>query len=236
MTARLLPPPDLLPIRDLVLHARRNLTRGLILSGLGHLVVLAAFVTLQHREPMLRTVPGTVTLVPRPPMFTPPASRAPQSRRSIPELALPVLVPTTVPIVAPPLDLPVLEGVGDLLKGHVTGSPPTETGTPAGQEASLVDPPEGSFVYFDEAPVPLRRVEPEYPAWARENGIAGTVLLHVLVGQDGRVRTVSVIRGVTGLTEEAREALLRWTFRPATAYGRPVAVWVEIPVQFRLGG
>jgi protein TonB len=62
------------------------------------------------------------------------------------------------------------------------------------------------------------------------------VLLHVLVGQDGRVRTVSVIRGVTGLTEEAREALLRWTFRPATAYGRPVAVWVEIPVQFRLGG
>jgi len=108
MTARLLPPPDLLPIRDLVLHARRNLTRGLILSGLGHLVVLAAFVTLQHREPMLRTVPGTVTLVPRPPMFTPPAPRAPDRGQTIPDLAHPILVPTTVPSVAPPLDLPEL--------------------------------------------------------------------------------------------------------------------------------
>jgi periplasmic protein TonB len=235
MTARILPPSDLIPIRDLVLHARRNLTRGLILSGLAHLVVLAAFVTLQHREPMLRTVPGTVNLVPNPPTFTPPP-RVPHRGQTIPDVAHPILVPTTVPIVAPPLELPVPEGVGDLREGPMAGSPGTDTQVPAGQEPWSLDPPEGSFVYFDETPVPLRRVQPEYPAWARENGIAGTVLLHVLVGQDGRVRAVSVIRGVTGLTEEAREALRRWTFRPATAYGRPVAVWVEIPVQFRLGG
>jgi outer membrane biosynthesis protein TonB len=49
------------------------------------------------------------------------------------------------------------------------------------------------------------------------------------------VRRVSVVRGVTGLTEAAQEALLRWIFRPARANGQPVMVWVEIPVSFRLG-
>lgn len=236
MTARILPPPDLLPIRDLVAHARRNLTRGLILSGLAHAVLLAAFLSLQQHEPVLRSIPGTVSLVPNPPVFAPPAPRVPSTPPSVPDPARGIVVPTDIPpAVEIPIDVPVPGAVPGPARDRVQGGAATGADGPAALRESA-DPPEGSYVYFDEEPVPLRRVEPEYPTWARENGISGTVLLHVLVGQDGRVRAISVIRGVTGLTEGAREALWRWTFRPATASGRPVAVWVEIPVQFRLGG
>lgn len=92
-----------------------------------------------------------------------------------------------------------------------------------------------AFVYFDEAPVPIHRPDPEYPGWARDNGITGKVLLRVLVDQQGNVRRVAVVRGVEGLTEAAQDALRAWRFRPATNRGRPVAVWVDIPVTFRLG-
>ena len=60
-------------------------------------------------------------------------------------------------------------------------------------------------------------------------------MLRVLADRQGSVRRVSVARGVEGLNEAAGDALRRWMFRPARANGSPVAVWVEIPVEFRLG-
>ena len=167
-------------------------------------------------------------------MLTPPVTAPPSGGPSALD-PRGIVTPTSLPQVVLPTNLP-FRGV-DVRSAAVPGSDgaPNTEGTTAG-EAPAADPAEGAFVLFDEAPVPLQRVQPEYPTWARENGIAGTVLLHVLVGQDGRVRRMSVIRGVTGLNEAAQEALRRWTFRPATANGRPLAVWVEIPVEFRLGG
>ena len=236
MTARTVPPPDLglPPLRDLVVHARRNLTTGLALSALAHLTLLGALLASRRPELAPRTVPGMVEIVPRIPMVTPPVTAPPSGATSVLD-PRGIVTPTDLPPVVPPTDLP-FRGV-DVRSAGVPGSDvgPRTEGPTAG-EAPAVDPAEGAFVPCDEAPVPLQRVQPEYPTWARDNGISGTVLLHVLVGQDGRVRRMSVIRGVTGLNEAAQEALRRWTFRPATANGRPRAVWVEIPVEFRLGG
>jgi TonB family protein len=235
MNALTLPPhgSNAGPIRDLVMHARANLTRGLLLSALAHIAILATIILLQHREPALRLVEGTVSLIPNPPVVTPPHERprgeipnAPQSEGIWdPKPEVPKDLPQGL-LDMPPVDVP-RGGVGP-------GSVREGVELPAMVEQA--DPAEDVFVYFDQEPVPIRHPDPEYPAWARENGISGTVLLHVLVGLDGRVRRVNVIRGVRGLSEAAQEALHRWTFRPAMANGRPVKVWVEIPVQFRLGG
>jgi protein TonB len=59
-----------------------------------------------------------------------------------------------------------------------------------------------------------------------------TVTTHVLVGIDGRVKGVKVIKGAAGLNELAIDALKQWTFKPALSNGKPVAVWVEVPVNF----
>jgi TonB family protein len=95
-------------------------------------------------------------------------------------------------------------------------------------------PADSDSVYYDEPPVVTSRVEPTYPIYAREAGIQGEVLLHVLVGWDGRVRNIKVIRGVVGLNDSAMEAMRKWTFKPAVSNKKPVAVWIEIPIQFRL--
>jgi TonB family protein len=60
------------------------------------------------------------------------------------------------------------------------------------------------------------------------------VVLHALIGADGRVRRITVIRGNPALSESAAETLRHWTFRPAKSSHQPVAVWIEVPFLFRL--
>jgi protein TonB len=60
------------------------------------------------------------------------------------------------------------------------------------------------------------------------------VLLRVLIGSEGTVRNVVVLSGPRLLSENAQEGLYRWRFRPARVMGKPVSVWVEVPVVYVL--
>ena len=93
-------------------------------------------------------------------------------------------------------------------------------------------PLEGEFVYYEDPPRPIKQALPQYPIYAREAGIEGTVVLHILVGRDGRVKNVKIARGVSGLNEAAMHAAKQWIFSPALSNNRPVAVWIESRVQF----
>ena len=85
------------------------------------------------------------------------------------------------------------------------------------------------------APIPIRRVEPEYSEEARKARAMGSVLVLVDVGPDGRVHNVRVARGFgLGLDEKAVEAVSQWVFRPGTKDGRPVTVGAQIEVAFHL--
>jgi protein TonB len=101
--------------------------------------------------------------------------------------------------------------------------------------ASMDDlPSEGEFVYYEDEPVPVTAPTPAYPEFARDAGITGKVILHVLVGKDGRVKNVKVKQSVTGLDQAAKDAVQKWVFKPALSNNKPVAVWVEVPMDFRL--
>jgi len=89
-------------------------------------------------------------------------------------------------------------------------------------------------VYVDELPEALVRVPPEYPDLAREAGVSGTVMVQALVGRDGTVRDTRVVKSIPMLDAVAVRAVRQWTFKPARAEGKPVAVWVGIPVKFSL--
>ena len=75
---------------------------------------------------------------------------------------------------------------------------------------------------------------PEYPAIARSAMVEGTVLLHVLVGKDGKVRQVRVDSGPDMLREAAVACAKSAMFNPAIFNGKPVEVWVAFPVTFHL--
>lgn len=94
-------------------------------------------------------------------------------------------------------------------------------------------PAENEFVYYEEAPVAISQVDPVPPEGPRSTDAQYEVLLHVLVGKDGRVKDVKVLRGMGDLNEAAVEAVKKWVFRPALSNNKPVAVWIEIPIQFR---
>ena len=87
---------------------------------------------------------------------------------------------------------------------------------------------------YDEPPVPVTTVQPVYPEFAKEAQISGTVVLHLLVGKDGRVGKVIVARGITGLNDAAIDAVRHWVFKPALKDQAPVESWYESDLDFEL--
>jgi len=75
-----------------------------------------------------------------------------------------------------------------------------------------------------------------YPAESRAASEQGTVALLVYVLEDGRVADVEVktSSGYPALDASAVQAALTWRLQPAFSNGRPVEVWAEFAVTFRL--
>jgi len=85
------------------------------------------------------------------------------------------------------------------------------------------------------APRALNTPDPEYSEEARKAKYQGTVVLWLIVDQNGRPRDVKVARSLgMGLDEKAIEAVRKWTFEPAQKDGKPVAVQINVEVNFRL--
>jgi TonB family protein len=77
-----------------------------------------------------------------------------------------------------------------------------------------------------------RRVR--YPDVARRNGIEGTVVVRVLVGKDGRVRRTMIESGnIAEMNDAAVEAIKGTMFTPALQDGKPIDIWIQIPVMFK---
>src|SRR5690242_7989276 len=86
----------------------------------------------------------------------------------------------------------------------------------------------------DTRPVRLSGPMPRYTEAARAESIQGSVTLRVLVGEDGNVTAVRVIRGLPdGLNEQAIAAARLTKFKPAMKDGKPVAYWVALEMKDR---
>ena len=77
-----------------------------------------------------------------------------------------------------------------------------------------------------------------YPPMAAENNIQGKVIVQFVVGKDGKVGEVKVVRSVDkDLDREAvRVCKMLPKFTPGRQNGQPVSVWYTLPVQFKLQG
>lgn len=85
------------------------------------------------------------------------------------------------------------------------------------------------------APRAIYDPEPQYTDEARKAKYEGVVLLSLIVDPYGRPRDVRVARSLgMGLDEKAVEAVRQWKFAPAMKDGQPVAVLVNVEVNFRL--
>lgn len=85
------------------------------------------------------------------------------------------------------------------------------------------------------APRVIYRVEPEFSDEARRAKYQGTVLLRVIIGVDGKIHDVQVVRSLgMGLDEKAVEAARQWRFEPGQKDGKAVPVDVTMEIRFQL--
>jgi periplasmic protein TonB len=81
----------------------------------------------------------------------------------------------------------------------------------------------------------LYKVEPEYSEEARKAKFQGTVTLSVVVDEKGNPRDIKITRPLgLGLDQKAIEAVEKWKFSPGKKDGKPVPVYAQIEVNFRL--
>jgi protein TonB len=190
------------------------------------------------------------------PARVPPTPIAPVVRTPLPEPAPPPLAAEPLPVlVAPILTAPadgrdrvgVFAPVPAVAESHGPGQG-GGTGSGAGTGVGPGDGPgigpgsgggTGGGPYRPgsgiEAPRLLSEVKPDYTDEARRNRIQGEVVLEIVVRRDGSVSDVKILRRLgAGLDERAVLAVRAWRFAPATRYGSPVDVLVEVAVEFKL--
>jgi TonB family protein len=98
---------------------------------------------------------------------------------------------------------------------------------------------DGDFVEVDLAdtpPVPVKQVSPQPTRMAMERRVTGTVLLRVLIDENGAPAKVEILRDTSprvGLGEASRSALEQWRWKPATKDGHRVRTWIAVQVPFK---
>ncbi len=86
-----------------------------------------------------------------------------------------------------------------------------------------------------QPPVPTKRVMPIHPAELLKKMVNGQAIVECVVTETGavkEVKTLSATEPEFGLAAE--EALWQWEFRPGEQAGRPVAVRLQVPFDFKL--
>ena len=127
-----------------------------------------------------------------------------------------------------------------VLVGCASQSPVTEPPRPATPSEGVVFAPNarrpeiGEYVPVDELPEAIMKLEPMYPEEAKRDRIEGIIIVQALVIEDGSVAECRAIPSIHALEEAAVACVRQWRFKPALSGGKPVAVWVHVPVRFML--
>jgi TonB family protein len=86
-----------------------------------------------------------------------------------------------------------------------------------------------------EPPKLTYKIEPRYTRTALDAGVQGNVLFALIVDEHGLPKNIVMLSPLGfGLDENAKECLSQWRFKPATKEGKPVKVYAQVEVNFRL--
>lgn len=148
-------------------------------------------------------------------------------------------VETTVMVNFTLAEEPVAKGVA----GDAPGGLPA--GQPGGVNSGVIPVGSGNA---GQAPVPRRarvsqgvmqgmvvsKVQPEYPADAREQHIEGEVRLKATIDKEGKVIDLQLDSGHPMLAPAAIEAVRQWKYRPFLLNGEAIEVETTVTVNFSL--
>lgn len=120
-------------------------------------------------------------------------------------------------------------GTGFVPAGVVSGDPLPAPPAPAATRKEPVRV--GSDI---RPPHKVSGVSPRYPTIAQASRVQGVVILEAVIGEDGTVQHVRVLRSQPLLQDAAVEAVRQWRFTPTLLNGQPVPVVMTVTVAFTL--
>jgi periplasmic protein TonB len=254
---RVLPSPDhrFAPKLDALLDSdpnRRRASRPLpaMVSLAVHAVLIAAVIIVPlfntdippAAEGALRAffaMPAVAAPPPPPPPPAPPAGarvavKAPAVAPPPPDaFTAPIEVPDQL-AVEEPLSLGVEGGVPGGVEGGVPGG--VVGGIVGGLPQDQPAPPSKVVRVGGQikAPKLIASDPPVYPDLATRAHLSALVILEVHVGEDGRVKSATVLRGQPLFDEAALEAVRKWRYRPLLLNGVPTEFIATVNLNFRL--
>ncbi len=118
---------------------------------------------------------------------------------------------------------------------HVTVVPENST-KPVPVETTSGKPSRVSIGGTVQAAKIITKVQPVYPESARSAGISGTVVLHAVIGMDGKPLSLRVKNSQIDpdLARSAVEAVSQWRYTPTLLNGEPIEVDTTIMVNYSL--
>jgi protein TonB len=195
---------------------------------------------------------------PPPPPPPPPAQAPPKVVKVIPRqfdagrLQAPKAIPKDIAIIKEDELPPPSAGVGGVIGGMAGGISGGAMGGVLGgiigavPTAAPPPPPPPPKKETKAAPQRIRvggnvqaanlvsQQRPVYPPLAKQARISGTVELSAIIGRDGRVQDLKVVKGHPLLVQAALDAVKNWVYRPTLLNGEPVEVSTTIDVNFTL--
>lgn len=80
----------------------------------------------------------------------------------------------------------------------------------------------------------IRRMEPAYPALARQVHLQGVVVIDAIIDEQGNITEMKVVSGPPLLIQAAIDAVRQWKYQPTYLNEQPVSVQLNVIVNFRL--
>lgn len=178
-------------------------------------------------------IESVLDLPPPPPV----AQKPPQIEITKPEIAQPKIgIPKPVADDELLEEDVVLATKEELAEVNLTDFDYSSDGTSIRVSEDFLPSPD-AFVKFEVRPQFVKRVVPDYPHLAKIGGVEGVVWVKILVDKHGKVRDVLIAKASgsnIGFEEAALAAAKLCEFSPAIQNGRPIAIWVTFPFEFRL--
>ena len=203
--------------------ARHRPIAAAIAIGLPAALVVAVALSPMIVDQAPRTTPliGTLIELPKPPQPDP--EPRPEVR---PQPRTDAATETVEKVFKLPFD-----DTNRVADGPVILDPPP---LPPGPEIGIERPAPPKLATAQVDPRYAGQFQPDYPLRQQRAGVEGSVVVRVLIGTDGRVKAVELVRADDPAFFEAtkKRALAKWRFKPATRGGVAEESWREMTVSF----
>lgn len=156
----------------------------------------------------------------------------PATQPTVAPVAPPTVTPTSVPMTPTAVATVPPAPTAVATRAQPTATPVPATPTPTVREGDIVAPGPGVV-----QPQLVKRVEPRIPPAARSLRAASEVQLQLLVGIDGSVEEVRILkvdRPGVGFEKSSEDAVRQWRYEPATKDGVKVRMWIAVRILFKI--